>query len=352
MTFHYSVRGLLVQQGRLGTELPVRVGDREVTVVLPVSPQEQDDHPGASPAPAFDDRFPRREPMPLLDGAQDLHVTLSVTPVHPTETAGVKVDLVRVVVHHDAQLSVADYAAEGGASQAVWEVANAAMDAAGVAADTAVERLVAWSRVRRGQTWLGLYGERVQRIGSDELVDLDAGRRLPWPARADMAFQVVERDTAWDADGLAELQTLIDDSGLPTPAETLLADARFLISAAAPPDPSRALLIAAVACEVKIKTFLQERATRAQAPLVELLLERPRDWSMAASALFHQPLHIVAGSSLKEADVRLYKRIVQLFERRNALAHRGQAPSQAHAFDSVNAAREVFTWLATLPPPS
>ena len=147
-------------------------------------------------------------------------------------------------------------------------------------------RLLAWTRVRHRQAWLGLDGEPVRRIGSDEVVDLDATRRLPWPAQLDMAFNVVERETPLNAERINALRELVEANSSPELPELLLADAQFIASSAEPPDPSRALLIAAVACEVKIRAFLRTSATAEQAPLMELLLSNPRDWSLAAAALF------------------------------------------------------------------
>jgi hypothetical protein len=182
-------------------------------------------------------------------------------------------------------------------------------------------------------------------MGSDEVVDLDAGRRLPWPARADMSMKVIERDAPWSSTNLSELAPLLAGSKTPPLANTLLADAQYLVTWATPRDPARALLIAAIACEVKIKEVLRHVASTDQQPLLELLLENPRDWSMAASALFHKALGRVGGTSLKDANAPLYKRLVRLFERRNDLAHRGIVPAFSDAYDSVKAAREAFDWL-------
>lgn len=104
---------------------------------------------------------------------------------------------------------------------------------------------------------------------------------------------------------------------------------------------------AAIACEVKIKTFLREHSNAEQAALVELLLENPRDWSLAAAALFDKPLKIVGGRSLKDEDDKsLWKGVIDLFERRNALAHRGKIPTQAQALACLSTSRKVFGWLA------
>ena len=160
------------------------------------------------------------------------------------------------------------------------------------------------------------------------MVDLDAGRRLPWPAQPEGSFRVVEREVPLNAERLAALRDLVESNASPELGDVLLADARFVADTAEPPDPSRALLIVAVACEVKIKSFLRASANRDQAPLLELLLSHPRDWSLAAAALFDKPLKIVAGRSLKDEPGDLWKRIDKLFQRRNALAHRGKRPTE------------------------
>jgi hypothetical protein len=67
-----------------------------------------------------------------------------------------------------------------------------------------------------------------------------------------MSVNVVEPGTEWSADTVGDLCSLADSGEDPALADTLLADTRFLARAAEPPDPPRALLIAAIACEVKI----------------------------------------------------------------------------------------------------
>lgn len=349
-TLHYAVRELMVEDDRLGSSLGVVIDDCEVTVTLPLTPKEEELATSAAPAPVFDERFPSREAMPPVHAGQDVFVVLSSSPVEPSPTQPVAIDMLRVEVLTEAPLSASEYDGErGGAHQDVWDRANAVMEKAGKAGDLVIERLLAWSRVRYNQTWLGLDGEAPERVGSEELVDLDAGRRLPWPARSDMSVMVIERDSAWNERLMRELEQLVHASSPPA-AEALLADARLLAGAKGPPDPPRALLIAAVACEVKIKTTLQTLATPAQEPFVQLLLENPRDWTLAASALVNKPLDIVAGASLKDADKELYKRIIKLFERRNAFAHKGKTPTEAEARDGVQASRLLFAWLDTLEP--
>jgi hypothetical protein len=344
-TFHYAMRGLTVEAPVLGTSFDVVVAGYPMTVTFPTS-VDTEDAGRAPPAPAFADRFPPREELPLVEGAKDLHVVMSSSAVDGPQLVGV--DLLRIeVILEEASFAADDYHG-GGASQDVVERARAEVARASEAADLAVERLLAWVRVRHDQVWLGLASEQVQSVGSEEGVDADAGRRLPWPARRDMLFRAVEPGAPLDPAAIDGLRALIEGAATPALADTLLADARFLASEADPTDPSRALLIAAVACEVKIKTTLRAMSTDEQRPLTELLLGNPRDWSLAAAALFNRPLEIVAGHSLKEHNDPLWKRIDKLFNRRNGLAHREEIPSEDDARDGVLAAREVFSWLDSL----
>ncbi len=107
-------------------------------------------------------------------------------------------------------------------------------------------------------------------------------------------------------------------------------------------------MIAAVACELRIKTVVRELATPEQEPLIDLLLENPRDWSLSAIVLFDKPLEVVCGHSLKTDNKDLYKAVDSLIKRRDGLAHRGEIPSIEKSRESVKVAGEVFTWLAEL----
>jgi hypothetical protein len=65
----------------------------------------------------------------------------------------------------------------------------------------------------------------------------------------------------------------LDDSRPPLPiGETFLADALHF-AWAHPPDLPRAVLLAAIACEVKVKQILRERTTSSIRPMIDVLLE-------------------------------------------------------------------------------
>ena len=85
--------------------------------------------------------------------------------------------------------------------------------------------------------------------------------------------------------------------------------------------------------------------------MVSILLENPRDWSLAAAALFDKPIGLVTGHSLKEDDKGLWKQISHLFTTRNAIAHRGEQPSPELARELVDAAVQATAWLESLAEP-
>ena len=127
-------------------------------------------------------------------------------------------------------------------------------------------------------------------------------------------------------------------------AETLLADAPYFLGLA-PPDYQRAVLIAAIACEVKVRDTLRQKISPDRLPLVELILANPRDWSVAAVALIDKAMAAALGRSLKADDREMYRSICKLFEIRNGIAHRGEEPERNEARRVLLAARQVFRWL-------
>ena len=107
--------------------------------------------------------------------------------------------------------------------------------------------------------------------------------------------------------------------------ESLLADALYFL-ASDPPDPQRAVITAAIGCEVKVKQTIRSKAPAVLIKLIDLILDSPRDWSLAAIALFDRGaeagLRLILGRTIGE----LFKRVALLFEVRNKIAHKGERP--------------------------
>jgi hypothetical protein len=111
------------------------------------------------------------------------------------------------------------------------------------------------------QHWLGIVGEPVEGIGWGDLIDLDANEVLPVDKYIEQSgtLQIVERAQVVQPDDLHQVAEALKESHAPMLAEAPLADAFYCSTDAKPPDRPRALLIAAVACEVKIKESLRGR---------------------------------------------------------------------------------------------
>ena len=186
-----------------------------------------------------------------------------------------------------------------------------------------------------------------QLIGIQRLEDLDAGStRIPVGYPSVGSVMVV-----FDPASIPSVEALVEASGKePEIAETLLADARAIYwpKVQTGQDHQRAVLLAAIATEVKVKQWLQEVASPELRPLVEVIVRNPRDVSQSVPQLLHKPLKAVTGRSLIEHDRQLWDGIEQLFRVRNGLAHRGELASESQGKAAVECARRLFEWLATL----
>jgi hypothetical protein len=118
------------------------------------------------------------------------------------------------------------------------------------------------------------------------------------------------------------LRSLARNGGALPIAETLLADALYFIGLN-PPDCQRAVLIAAIACEVK--DTLRRKVPPDRLSFVDLILDNPRDWSLAAVALFDKAMNAALGRSLRAERHEVYKDVTKLFEVRNRIAHGGES---------------------------
>jgi hypothetical protein len=110
-------------------------------------------------------------------------------------------------------------------------------------------------------------------------------------------------------------------------------------------DLRRAVLMAAIACEVKLKETLRRCATDAQQSLVDFALDNPHEVTVtAADGLFDKLMLATLGRSLRKEDTPLFKDIQRLYKVRNAITHRGTMPDEADVGCVVRAARRCFIW--------
>jgi hypothetical protein len=349
-TFLARLRRLIVARELLGTshEIPDWDGHRVVLTVPNVERQAEDPDAAAPVDPTI---FPDHEEPPLVEGGAQI-----LTSVHRVPHIDfAEIDALRVRVYWQDEISAASFERDDfqwddlpGWSESFETPFHAAEQ---VARETTA-RFTSWLRVRAGQPWLALSGEPARLVGTAYLSDMDAGQRLPITHGLDRGpvFSLYKPEQVLQPNRFSELLELAS-SGHPVPLpEELLADARFYLIAGEANDAPRALLSAAIATELKVKETLRGTVRHGNAALLDVLLASPRDYSVAAFSLFDDVMEVVAGVSLRKADRDLFKRVQRLFEKRNALAHRGELPDEEEAKVCVGAAGQAFRWLDTISP--
>lgn len=146
----------------------------------------------------------------------------------------------------------------------------------------------------RGQTWLGLMGTISYSVQpSSSTFDDETGYRFRY-SHGDLAVQARSEEAALTSQTLGQVSNALAASqSVPLP-ESFLADAQnFLqcgIENGTQSDFQRAVLLAAIACELKVKEVLKEKAFPGAADLVDILVSSPRDFSMSASGLFDKAM--------------------------------------------------------------
>ena len=182
----------------------------------------------------------------------------------------------------------------------------------------------------RGQTWLGPMGRlsyEVQPMATsfEELTDY----RFKYGHGGTLVVPKGPGAATLDAASFDGLRISISGAmALPLP-ESFVADASYFSSCGAPQDLQRAILLAAIGCELKIKEKLKGK----------------RYPKVSAAGHFDGPMMSTFGRSLKSEDPALYQDIKDLFTKRNKVAHSGIGLLSKDASKGVESSRAAFLWL-------
>ena len=325
-TFHYELpgRGLWASESALGAESVGTLGDVRVAIQLPRTETDF----GLDTDPSHDKAY--------SPGARwnDGRVAVSVRIVRVTATK--KVDF----GSSDFKTDDPNY---GAAHKLISELQTVAQDF--------LASFVARLRAVGGQHWLATSSDLPSRTWVSALEDIDAHEMIPVgagvtvqlfprPWETAITHEVLDREVALVSSGA--------DVGLPN---ELLADAKYLAWIREPADLHLAVLLAAMACEAKIKGLLRDRArSPEQLGLVEVIIDNPRDVTVAVASLFNLPAKAVLGRSMKEENKTLFRATEALFSTRNAIAHGKPRPAEQKMRAAVTTASDVFAWLAGPPP--
>jgi hypothetical protein len=225
-----------------------------------------------------------------------------------------------------------------------------------VAFDVA-EDFLSWLRVLAGQFWIGASHEPPSLAGAASLDDVETGE----PVRnigLELSFVVrgLSEAQALEQRGLDEIATRLANEERAPEAGTLLADAQATITgpgaessrAASRRDTRRAVLLAAIASEIKIKETLRKKTSTEKRDLVDVLINSWREVDTVTAGLTDKAMRAAVGHSLREDNKSLYKAVVKLFELRNQIAHRGKEPTISEAQIAVAAAVDLSKWLDAL----
>jgi hypothetical protein len=91
-----------------------------------------------------------------------------------------------------------------------------------------------------------------------------------------------------------------------------------------PPRRRESLLLAAVACEVKIKQTLREVCPPESRALLDYALDNPREVTLQAAGMYDKPAKSVAVRSVRDTDKALWKGIEALFKTATTLPIEGR----------------------------
>jgi hypothetical protein len=215
------------------------------------------------------------------------------------ETTEISVLLVQVAVEMRGDITEEQVSATE--DDAAIRAAHALLQEAADIGRELVSSFVSAVRTQHRQSWLAPENVPPRVVWLSDLRD-GAGRRLPVGYADPMAVKIMGGMGALTA---SDVGNLVDQLQQGTAARRPVARRRSVHALhAAHPNPHLGLTLAAIAAEVKIKETLVILAAPEQRPVLDLVLENPRDWSMAAASLFDKALKAVAGVSLREKTSR------------------------------------------------
>jgi hypothetical protein len=148
-----------------------------------------------------------------------------------------------------------------------------------------------------------------------------------------------------------EIKARLELEDGPSLPATLLADAKHLAWIVMPPQRRESLLLAAIACEVAIKTALREACPEPAKALLAYALDNPADVRQQAAGLFHVAARAITGRSYRDEDNEGWQAVRKLFEKRNRVAHYGEDISGEDLGVALNAASTAITWTRSLATP-
>lgn len=206
-------------------------------------------------------------------------------------------------------------------------------------ASSVVRDLLDFARVRDRQPWLLPPHMSPPIVGPARLINAAGETTRGYPLQRGVIVMLPpEKQPSGD------MRAALSGDAIPE-AESLLAEARWAVWPGNDVDTKRAVLLAAIALEVKAPQVLLTTHDETTRRLLDVLLARFDETPMSINFQVTALAGVVLGQSLKEHDGALAKRVPALYKLRNEIAHRGQTPAVDAARKAVATAEDTFAWL-------
>lgn len=199
-------------------------------------------------------------------------------------------------------------------------------------------------RTRHGQFWLAYSSQSPKLVGPTTVVDRATGERIRTGYNDPLKAVMHASEQALSADAHAEALREVEQGDTATVPDLLLADAMYLAWTSDALQYREAVLMAAMAAEVKIKETLDLVCAESARPILAFALRNPRDVSVQAVALYDKAAEAVTGRSVRKENPKLYKSLIRLFEDRNDVAHRANTAKPDQIRADLVAARDAILW--------
>lgn len=199
---------------------------------------------------------------------------------------------------------------------------------------------------------LGPSEELPRLVRSERIKEKSSGREIAVAPTLKAYALMSAEEIAVRPDTLSELASHLAGREEPPAPETLLAQAQAALNhqTGRVIEPQLAVLLAAVAAEVKAKRTWQETVTNEGRPLLDLMLTNPRAFPQSAIDLFDKVAVAVSGRSFRHEHRDRFNNLRALFELRNSVAHEAAPIDEQRARTAVSSVPSAFAWLEQLRP--
>lgn len=328
--FFVELSGMLVQPDLLGRSLTVRGDAHSYRVDLP----EAED--------SF--KFPMVSSLGETDQREYVPTQCIVGDI---SREFVEVRIVRVVVNMEGELSADGY---DDTDIGQRTTAHEQLDTLLKHAMTAATDLTNMVRLR-GQSAIpptGRYPRVLNMVTMVEILDTHTQSYGFSVGSASTGIRIIGPHEVLSVTDLSAVESSLGSVGAPWVGELLVGEALYLVQSEQNSGAEQGTLLAAMGVEVHTRDVVDHLAKGEQKELVALLLDNPRQWTMAAFAVFERVLPVVVGRDLGPEHKALARRVEKLFRARNKVAHRAKPISRDEALKHSATANEAVQFLRAL----